>query len=70
MSKSMGIRRCQGKCHSHYWRDVGATEACRAAQQDALGRAPKFNLDNDLWPIWGHCHTHPAGAIAATRDSR
>lgn len=37
----------------HYWRDVGTVEAYRAAQQDALGPAQKFSLDNELWPIGG-----------------
>lgn len=54
----------------HYWRDVGTIEAYRAAQQDARGRAPKFNLDNALWPIGGRCQTDPAGAIAATGEPR
>jgi glucose-1-phosphate adenylyltransferase len=46
----------------HYWRDVGTVAAYRAAQQDALGRAPKFNLDNALWPIGGRSPSHQAGA--------
>jgi glucose-1-phosphate adenylyltransferase len=34
-----------------YWRDVGTLDAYRAAQQDVLGPAPRFSLDNPAWPI-------------------
>jgi len=35
----------------NYWRDVGTIEAYRAAQRDASGPKPKFNLANEDWPI-------------------
>ena len=36
-----------------YWRDVGTLAALAAAQQDAMGAAPRFNLWNRRWPIRG-----------------
>ena len=39
-----------------YWRDVGTIEAYRAAQRDASGPQPKFNLANEAWPIRGAAH--------------
>ena len=51
----------------HYWRDVGTIAAYRAAQQDATGRAPKFNLDNALWPIGGRAPKKSVGATVAAR---
>jgi glucose-1-phosphate adenylyltransferase len=36
-----------------YWRDVGTLTALAAAQQDALGHRPRFNLWNRRWPIRG-----------------
>ena len=36
-----------------YWRDVGTLSALAAAQQDAMGHRPKFNLWNRRWPIRG-----------------
>jgi glucose-1-phosphate adenylyltransferase len=36
-----------------YWRDVGTLAALAAAQQDAMGSAPRFNLWNRRWPIRG-----------------
>jgi glucose-1-phosphate adenylyltransferase len=36
-----------------YWRDVGTLAALAAAQQDAMGNAPRFNLWNRRWPIRG-----------------
>ena len=36
-----------------YWRDVGTLTALAAAQQDAMGRRPRFNLWNRRWPIRG-----------------
>lgn len=49
----------------HYWRDVGTIGAYRSAQQDALGPAQTFSLDNTLWPIGGHSRTDRIGARAA-----
>jgi glucose-1-phosphate adenylyltransferase len=37
-----------------YWRDVGTLPALAAAQQDAMGTRPRFNLWNSRWPIHGH----------------
>jgi glucose-1-phosphate adenylyltransferase len=36
-----------------YWRDVGTLSALAAAQQDASGQRPRFNLWNRRWPIHG-----------------
>jgi glucose-1-phosphate adenylyltransferase len=36
-----------------YWRDVGTLSALAAAQQDAMGPRPRFNLWNSRWPIRG-----------------
>jgi glucose-1-phosphate adenylyltransferase len=36
-----------------YWRDVGTLSALAAAQQDAMGQKPRFNLWNSRWPIHG-----------------
>jgi len=36
-----------------YWRDVGTLSALAAAQQDAMGHRPRFNLWNRRWPIRG-----------------
>jgi glucose-1-phosphate adenylyltransferase len=36
-----------------YWRDVGTLSALAAAQQDAMGTRPRFNLWNSRWPIRG-----------------
>jgi glucose-1-phosphate adenylyltransferase len=36
-----------------YWRDVGTLTALAAAQQDAMGSPPRFNLWNRRWPIRG-----------------
>jgi glucose-1-phosphate adenylyltransferase len=36
-----------------YWRDVGTLSALAAAQQDAMGLKPRFNLWNSRWPIRG-----------------
>jgi glucose-1-phosphate adenylyltransferase len=36
-----------------YWRDVGTLSALAAAQQDAMGQRPRFNLSNRRWPIRG-----------------
>jgi glucose-1-phosphate adenylyltransferase len=36
-----------------YWRDVGSLAALAAAQQDAMGSPPRFNLWNRRWPIRG-----------------
>ncbi|MFN2646620.1 MAG: sugar phosphate nucleotidyltransferase [Burkholderiales bacterium] len=36
-----------------YWRDVGTLSALAAAQQDAMGSRPRFNLWNARWPIRG-----------------
>ncbi len=36
-----------------YWRDVGTLSALAAAQQDAMGHRPRFNLWNRRLPIRG-----------------
>jgi glucose-1-phosphate adenylyltransferase len=48
-----------------YWRDVGTLAALAAAQQDATGQRPRFNLWNRRWPIRGE---HDAALLAKLRD--
>lgn len=49
-----------------YWRDVGTLPALAAAQQDAMGSRPRFNLWNSRWPIRGHpADTADAARLAA-----
>jgi glucose-1-phosphate adenylyltransferase len=48
-----------------YWRDVGTLAALAAAQQDATGHRPRFNLWNRRWPIRGE---HDAALLAKLRD--
>jgi glucose-1-phosphate adenylyltransferase len=50
-----------------YWRDVGTLAALAAAQQDAMGSRPRFNLWNRRWPIRGE---HDAALLAKLRDWR
>lgn len=38
-----------------YWRDVGTISAFFDAHMDMLGESPRFELDNEQWPI------HPSG---------
>ena len=47
-----------------YWRDVGTLTALAAAQQDAMGSRPRFNLWNRRWPIRGE---HDAALLAKLR---
>lgn len=49
-----------------YWRDVGTLPALAAAQQDAMGARPRFNLWNSRWPICGNAReTGDAVRLAA-----
>jgi glucose-1-phosphate adenylyltransferase len=48
-----------------YWRDVGTLSALAAAQQDAMGHQPRFNLWNRRWPIRGE---YDAALLAKLRD--
>jgi glucose-1-phosphate adenylyltransferase len=50
-----------------YWRDVGTLTALAAAQQDAMGHRPRFNLWNRRWPIRGE---HDAALLAKIRGWR
>jgi glucose-1-phosphate adenylyltransferase len=50
-----------------YWRDVGTLSALAAAQQDAMGHRPRFNLWNRRWPIRGEYDT---ALLAKLRDWR
>lgn len=50
-----------------YWRDVGTLSALAAAQQDAMGPRPRFNLWNPRWPIRGE---RAATALAEIRPLR
>jgi glucose-1-phosphate adenylyltransferase len=45
-----GLQECEERA---YWRDVGTLSALAAAQQDAMGTEPRFNLWNARWPIRG-----------------
>jgi glucose-1-phosphate adenylyltransferase len=47
-----------------YWRDVGTLTALAAAQQDAMGQRPRFNLWNRRWPIRGE---HDAALLEKLR---
>jgi glucose-1-phosphate adenylyltransferase len=50
-----------------YWRDVGTLSALAAAQQDAMGHRPRFNLWNSRWPIRGE---YDASLVARLRSRR
>jgi glucose-1-phosphate adenylyltransferase len=50
-----------------YWRDVGTLSALAAAQQDAMGQRPRFNLWNSRWPIRGE---YDASLVARLRGRR
>jgi glucose-1-phosphate adenylyltransferase len=50
-----------------YWRDVGTLSALAAAQQDAMGHRPRFNLWNRRWPIRGE---YDAALLAKIRGWR
>jgi len=50
-----------------YWRDVGTLTALAAAQQDATGLRPRFNLWNRRWPIRGE---YDAALLAKLRGWR
>jgi glucose-1-phosphate adenylyltransferase len=63
-----GLLDCEEAC---YWRDVGTLEAYRAAQEDALGPRPRFNVENALWPIrGGGTYPAPASRPAPLRGER
>jgi glucose-1-phosphate adenylyltransferase len=46
-----------------YWRDVGTLAAYFDANQDVLGREPKFNLFNPLWPIGSSSYQGPVSKV-------
>lgn len=50
-----------------YWRDVGTLSALAAAQQDAMGQRPRFNLWNSRWPIRG---AYDASLVTRLRSRR
>lgn len=56
-----GVQDCEERA---YWRDVGTLSALAAAQQDAMGPKPRFNLWNSGWPIRGE---YDAALLAKTR---
>jgi glucose-1-phosphate adenylyltransferase len=56
-----GVQEFEDRC---YWRDVGTLSALAAAQQDAMGARPRFNLWNSRWPIHGE---HEAAVLARAR---
>jgi glucose-1-phosphate adenylyltransferase len=43
-----------------YWRDVGTIQSYWDAHMDLLGEAPRFDLDNDYWPIRTGAYSGPA----------
>ena len=49
-----------------YWRDVGTLSALAAAQQDATGMRPRFNLWNPRWPIHGRVEAEEEAELAVT----
>lgn len=58
-----GLEECEEPA---YWRDVGTLPALAAAQQDAMGARPRFNLWNSRWPIRGNPReTADAARLAA-----
>ena len=50
-----------------YWRDVGTLTALAAAQQDAMGAQPRFNLWNLRWLIRGEFDAALLARIQAIR---
>jgi glucose-1-phosphate adenylyltransferase len=52
-----------------YWRDVGTLAALAAAQQDAMGSPPRFNLWNRRWPIRGEFDAALLGRIRGWREA-
>jgi glucose-1-phosphate adenylyltransferase len=53
---------------SAYWRDVGTLAALAAAQQDAMGHRPRFNLWNRRWPIRGEYDAALLAKIRGWKD--
>lgn len=51
-----------------YWRDVGTLSSLAAAQQDAMGHRPRFNLWNSRWPIRGHDDAALPGRMQPWRE--
>jgi glucose-1-phosphate adenylyltransferase len=52
-----------------YWRDVGTLSALAAAQQDAMGHRPRFNLWNRRWPIRGEYDAALLARVRGWRDT-
>ena len=52
-----------------YWRDVGTLSALAAAQQDAMGHKPRFNLWNSRWPIHGEPRVQRGVAAGGARPA-
>lgn len=46
-----------------YWRDVGTIETYWAAHMDLLGREPRFDLNNRLWPVHSQAYHRPSPRI-------
>jgi glucose-1-phosphate adenylyltransferase len=46
-----------------YWRDVGNIEAYWSAHMDLLGEKPRFDLNNDDWPIMAGRYNGPPSRI-------
>ncbi len=46
-----------------YWRDVGNLESYWSAHMDLLGAKPRFDLNNDEWPITAGRYNGPSARI-------
>ena len=67
VNRVRGLLDCEEAC---YWRDIGTLDAYLAAQEDALGPCPRFNVENAFWPIHGARAAVPAFARASDRLRR
>ncbi len=46
-----------------YWRDVGSIEAFWSAHMDLLGEKPRFDLNNDQWPVMAGRYNGPPARV-------
>jgi len=46
-----------------YWRDVGNIEAFWSSHMDLLGEKPRFDLNNDQWPIMAGRYNGPPARV-------
>lgn len=57
----------QGYEEPSYWRDLGTIDAYFAANQDVLGRQPRFDIFNPRWPIYSSTYQGPVAKILEGR---